>query len=103
METAEQAISIGERVSRIEGGYEHLATKADLAKMQAELKADIARLGGGTTGGYRSTAGPQSNAAELSGDFTALRREIRSLRWWILSWGVACVVLPRLAVLLFGG
>ena len=26
-----------ERVSRIEGGYEHLATKADLANIRAEL------------------------------------------------------------------
>ena len=39
---------IGERVSRLEGGYEHLATKADiadvrteLANVKAELKADI--------------------------------------------------------------
>ena len=26
-----------ERVSRIEGGYDHLATKADLANLRAEL------------------------------------------------------------------
>jgi predicted nuclease with TOPRIM domain len=39
---------IGERVSRLEGGYEHLATKADiadvrteLANVKTELKADI--------------------------------------------------------------
>jgi hypothetical protein len=32
--------TIEERVSRLEGGYEHLATKADLA----ELKASIAEL-----------------------------------------------------------
>ena len=29
--------TIEERVSRIEGGYEHLATKADLANLKAEL------------------------------------------------------------------
>ena len=29
--------TIEERVSRIEGGYEHLATKADLASLRAEL------------------------------------------------------------------
>lgn len=103
MAMAEQTSPLGERVSRIEGGYEHLPTKADLAQLKAELKADIARLGGGTTGGYRSLADPQSNGANLSSDFAALRREIRSLRWWILSWGAACVVLPRLAVFLFGG
>ena len=31
-----------ERVSRLEGGYEHLATKADLAKLEAQ---------GGSVGG----------------------------------------------------
>ena len=31
--------SLEERVSRLEGGYEHLATKADVA----EVKADIAK------------------------------------------------------------
>ncbi len=28
---------IRERVSRLEGGYEHLATKADLAKLEARV------------------------------------------------------------------
>ena len=35
--------SIEERVSRIEGGYEHLATKADLAHLESRL---MMRLGG---------------------------------------------------------
>ncbi len=35
--------SLEERVSRLEGGQEHLATKADLAEAKAELKADIAK------------------------------------------------------------
>ena len=79
MATAEQATSLGERVSRIEGGYEHLATKADLARvetdlaqMKAELKADIARQDG----------------------------EIRGIKWWILSVGAAVVALTSLAELL---
>lgn len=44
---------IGERVSRLEGGYDHLATKSDiadvrteLANVKAELKADIVQLRG---------------------------------------------------------
>ena len=37
---------LGERVSRLEGGYQHLATKADLADVKSELKADIAELRG---------------------------------------------------------
>ena len=36
--------SLRDRVSRIEGGYEHLATKADIAETKAELKADIAEV-----------------------------------------------------------
>ena len=35
-----------ERVSRLEGAYEHLATKADIAALRGELKADIAELKG---------------------------------------------------------
>ena len=79
MATAEQTSSLGERVSRIEGGYEHLATKADLAQMKAELKADIGRLDG-----------------EIGG----LRGEIRGIKWWILSIGAAVVALSSLAELL---
>jgi hypothetical protein len=32
--------TLGERVSRLEGSYKHLATKADIA----EVKSDIARV-----------------------------------------------------------
>ena len=31
------AASTEQRVSRLEGGYEHLATKADLAELKVEL------------------------------------------------------------------
>ncbi len=79
MATAEQTSSLGERVSRIEGGYEHLATKADLARvetdlaqMKAELKADIARQDG----------------------------EIRGIKWWILSVGAAVVAISSVVELL---
>ena len=72
MATAEQTNPLAERVSRIEGGYEHLATKADLAQMKAELKADIARQDG----------------------------EIRGIKWWILSVGAAIIALTSLIELL---
>ena len=35
-----------DRVSRLEGGYEHLATKADLKDMQIKLGALIIAVGG---------------------------------------------------------
>ena len=41
--------TIEERVSRLEGGYEHLATKADVAETKAEIagvKVDIAEVRG---------------------------------------------------------
>ena len=33
--------TIEERVSRLEGGYEHLATKADLERVRADLTGEI--------------------------------------------------------------
>ena len=35
---------IRERVSRLEGGYEHLATKADLAKLEARMEVRFAEM-----------------------------------------------------------
>lgn len=36
--------STEERLSRIEGGYEHLATKADLESLRGELTAGMSNL-----------------------------------------------------------
>lgn len=38
------AATIEDRVSKLEGAYDHLATKADLAELKGELKADMAEL-----------------------------------------------------------
>ena len=35
-----------ERLSRLEGVYEHLATKADIARLEGETKAESTRLEG---------------------------------------------------------
>ena len=35
---------ITERVARLEGAYEHLATKADLAQLELRLTQEMARL-----------------------------------------------------------
>ncbi len=83
MATAEQTASLGERVSRIEGGYEHLATKADLAQMQATLKADIARV-----------------ETELKADIARQDGQIRGIKWWILSVGAAVIALSSIIDLL---
>ena len=51
MATSEEARNLNDkiqgvdsRVSRLEGGYEHLATKADLQEAKGELKADMKDL-----------------------------------------------------------
>ena len=36
--------TLAERVSRIEGAMEHLATKADLERLAAELRREMQRL-----------------------------------------------------------
>ena len=79
MATADQTTSLGERVSRIEGGYEHLATKADLARVET----DLAQM-----------------KAELKADIARQDSEIRGIKWWILSVGAAVVALTSLAELL---
>ena len=37
-------MAMEERLSRLEGAYEHLATKADLAELKGELKAEMAHM-----------------------------------------------------------
>ena len=72
--------SIEERVSRLEGGAEHLATKADVA----EVKGEIA-----------------STKAEVKGDIAATKAELKgdiaSLRSWVAgglaALGIVLVVL----------
>ena len=39
--------TIEERLARLEGVYDHLASKADLAELRAVLKDDIARVESG--------------------------------------------------------
>ena len=38
--------AIEERLARLEGVYDHLASKADLAELRASLKDDMARMQG---------------------------------------------------------
>ena len=52
---------IEERLARLEGAYEHLATKGDIADLRGELKGDIADLRG-----------------ELKGDIADLRGELKA-------------------------
>ena len=75
--------TIEERVSRLEGGYEHLATKADVAG----VRTDIA--------GVRADNG--ASIAEVRGEIAEVRGEMRNLRLII---GVIGVGLAALNVIL---
>ncbi len=86
MAMAEQTHSLGERVSRIEGGYEHLATKADLARVEADLAQMKAEL--------------KTDIGRLDGKIAGLDGEIRGIKWWIVSIGAAAVALSSLAQML---
>ena len=72
-----------ERVSRLEGGYEHLATKADvmavqaeIARLQATMQAEIGEV--------------KVEIARVDGDQRSLRGEMRILATGI---GLALVAL----------
>ena len=38
------ASTLEERTSRLEGGYDHLATKADVERLRGEFRAEMERL-----------------------------------------------------------
>ena len=68
----EERPSTEERVSRIEGEQRHLATKADVDELRAELPARIAEL-----------------RAELLAEIRA--SSTRRIRWMIALWSVAVI------------
>ena len=103
-----------ERIARIEGAYEHLATKADVETVKAEVQSVRSDL----------TAAIESLRSELKGDMQELRSELKAdiqelrselkadiqelrsdmdvmrneLRWlrWLMAIGVAGILLPLL-------
>ena len=65
------APTLEERTSRLEGGYDHLATKADVERLRGELRADMER-----------------NRAEARADIERLRADVSR---WMLQLGVALI------------
>ncbi len=59
--------TVEERLSRLEGVYEHLASKADVARVETQ----VANL-----------------RTELKGDIAALRGEMLRLNAGLIKWGV---------------
>ena len=99
-----------ERIARIEGAYEHLATKADVETVKAEiqsvrsdLSADIQEVRIEIQS-VRSdlSAEIQSVRSDLSADIQEVRADMdvmrNELRWlrWLMAIGVAGILLPLL-------
>ena len=72
-----------QRVSRLEGGYEHLATKADLAELRADLMTAVTRV-----------------ESRLEGKLASL--ESRLLRWMIAMVLSSIIVASSVATLIQG-
>lgn len=61
--------TVEERLARLEGVYDHLASKADIAELRAVLKGDIARVESDLKG---DIARVQTDIAELKGSVKIL-------------------------------
>lgn len=67
------------KVARLEGAYEHLATRADVASLRGELRGEMSELRGEMGG--------------LRGEMTGLRGEVRLLAGLVIGVQVAAVAL----------
>ena len=65
------AATIEDRVSKLEGAYGHLATKADLAELKGELKADLAGVKGEL----------KADMAEFKADMAEFKADV--IKWMI--------------------
>ena len=59
--------STEERVSRIEGGYDHLATKADLERLRADVARWMLQLGIAVVGAIITAIGVAVAILKLTG------------------------------------
>ncbi len=74
-----------ERLARIEGAYEHLATKADLQAVKADIAAVKSEL--------------QGDIATVQSDIAVVKSELRPLKW-LMGIGIAGILFPLLRDLL---
>ena len=68
--------TIEERLARLEGVYDHLASKADLAELRAVLKDDIARLQADIV---RVESSLKDDIARLQADIAELKGSVKIL------------------------
>ena len=68
--------TIEERLARLEGVYDHLASKADLAELRAVLKDDMARLQAEIT---RVESGLKDDITHLQAEMAELKGSVKML------------------------
>ena len=72
--------TIEERLARLEGVYDHLASKADLAELRAVLKDDIARVESGLKDDMaRVESGLRNDMARLQAEMAELKGSVKVL------------------------
>ena len=70
-----------ERVSRLEGGYEHLATKADVMAVQAAIQAEITRVQSATQAETtRLQSATQAETTRLQAEITRLQAKLPAVK-----------------------
>lgn len=91
-----------ERLARLEGAYEHLATKADVERVRINIEQLRSELGR-EIGQVRSELGRdiEQVRSELGRDIEQVRSELRALKWVIgIGIGAAGAIGPLLTWLL---
>ena len=72
--------TIEERLARLEGVYDHLASKADLAELRAILKDDVARVESDLKADIaRVESGLKDNIAHVQTDIAELKGSVKIL------------------------
>ena len=82
--SVEDRIGLEDRVSRLEGAYEHLATKADVADAKADLKSDIAEL--------KAEHTHMATKADLADLRAELKEDMGKLQVSLIKWMVGLVL-----------
>ena len=88
--------TLEERVSRLEGGYQHLATKADIAHLAT--KDDIAHLENKFVGLQNDFANLKNDFSDLKSNFSNLKAEQAQSESRLLRWVVGLMGATAAAV-----
>lgn len=72
--------TVEERLARLEGVYDHLASKADIAELRAILKDDVARVESDLKGDIaRVESGLKGDIAHVQTDIAELKGSVKIL------------------------